>query len=205
MDKDLDKVIQFLHEIEKLKSTIRKYPQSNGREESTAEHTWRLSLMSFMIAEQLHLKIDLTKAMQIAIVHDLAEVYTGDFDALKIYDGRIQKEVKEKAEKKAMLKLVKQLPKKIGDKIYSLWLEYEEEKTPEARYIKALDKMETTLQYIKTDPKLREGFEHVASDYADPKVKNFPDLKPLLNSLKKDLKKEYKRTNVEWKKSYDVE
>jgi putative hydrolase of HD superfamily len=205
MNTDLDKVIVFLHETEKLKSTIRKYPQSNGRPESTAEHTWRLSLMSFMIVEQLHLKIDIAKAMQIAIVHDLAEAYAGDFDGLKVYDGRIKKEVKEKAEKEAIIKLLKHLPKERGDKIYALWLEYEEEKTPEARYIKALDKMETTLQYIETDPKLREGLEHIASEYTDSKVKNFPELKPLLKSLKKDLKTEFQRTDVEWKKSYDVD
>jgi len=201
---DLAKLLKFLHETEKFKSTFRKYPLSTGRKESSAEHSWRLSLMAFLVAEQLDLKIDIKKATEIAIVHDIAEAYCGDFDSLKIFRGTLDKSVKEKAEKDAIMRITTHLPKRLGHKILSLWEEYEDAKTLEAKYIKALDKIETTIQYIETDHSMWEGTDHVAGSYADPKVEEFPELRPFLKELKKELRKEYKKEKVPWKKEYDT-
>ena len=89
MEKNLEKIFGFLGKVENLKSTLRYLHTKSGRRESTAEHSWRLALMSFVVAPELGLKLDVTKATQMAIVHDLAEAVTGDIDAIKIAENKI--------------------------------------------------------------------------------------------------------------------
>ncbi|EKD58978.1 MAG: hypothetical protein ACD_56C00015G0006 [uncultured bacterium] len=139
----MEKIFDFLHQVEKLKDTLRYNQTSGGRKESSAEHSWRLSLMVFVVAEQLKLKLDVFRAIKIAIVHDIAESITGDIDAIKVHDGEITKEEKHELEISALQKIREMLPVNIGQEIFDLWNEYEENETQEAKYIKALDKIET--------------------------------------------------------------
>jgi 5'-deoxynucleotidase YfbR-like HD superfamily hydrolase len=91
-----------------------------------------------------------------------------------------------------------------GHKLYSLWKEYEESKTPEARFVKVLDKIESHLHIIE-----RGGTGSGVVDakhqalYADEAVRNFPELKPLLKSVKKRLKPLLEKQGMIWKEEYN--
>jgi putative hydrolase of HD superfamily len=142
------------------------------------------------------------RAMKIAAVHDIAEAITGDIDFLEIYDGKIEKIGKQKIEKEAVEKLKNFLSPEIGKEIFDLWYEYEKSETKEAKFIKALDKIETLTQLAEAGYKTYDRPEIIAN-YADDAVKNFPELLPVLKFVKRKLKEEFVKAGFEWKGEYN--
>ncbi|PIU01517.1 phosphohydrolase [bacterium (Candidatus Torokbacteria) CG09_land_8_20_14_0_10_42_11] len=201
MKNNLHKIFDFLHQAEKLKSTLRYNKTRSGRQESTADHSWRLGLMVFLVVGELKLDLNMERAMKIALVHDIGEALTGDIDAVKIAEGKFQKADKTKLELAAMHKLKNILPASSGVKIYSLWQEYEQGKTKEARFIKALDKLETLTQLVDVGYRTYDKPEFIAN-YADNAVAEFPALREMLNIIKQKLKKEFEKGDIPWKKEY---
>ena len=122
------RMIKFLNVAEKLKCELRHSWLSSGRQESVAEHTWRMSLMVILFAPYLSKPVDLEKCLKIAILHDLAEA---------------------KLEQSAMVELCASLQDKLGDELFSLWEEYEEKDSFEAQFVNALDKLEVFLQHVE--------------------------------------------------------
>ncbi|MBP9742751.1 MAG: HD domain-containing protein [Burkholderiales bacterium] len=138
---------EFLKETEKLKMELRHSYLSNGRQESVAEHVWRMSLLGMMVAPYLDRKINVERFLKIIIVHDIVEVYAGDVPITESSVNIEVKRQKEKNEKAAIEKIKKFLPKPLCEEIDSLWHEYEENLTPEAKIAHALDKIEAQAQH----------------------------------------------------------
>ncbi|EDT7187149.1 HD domain-containing protein [Salmonella enterica subsp. enterica] len=134
--------LAFLQEAEKLKSVLRSAHSSTGRAESTAEHSWRLCLMA-MIFEDEFVGVDMLRLLKMCLVHDLGEAIHGDIPAVE----RELHPDKSAEEKAALLYLTQSLDEKQRKEILSLWQEYEHAVSPEARIVKALDKLETILQH----------------------------------------------------------
>lgn len=134
--------LAFLQEAEKLKSVLRSAHTSTGRTESTAEHTWRLCLMAMVFEDELT-GLDMLKVLKMCLIHDLGEAIHGDIPAVE--QGRHPD--KSKQEKADLLHLTRALdaPQRAG--ILALWQEYEDAASPEAKAVKALDKLETILQH----------------------------------------------------------
>jgi len=195
----MKKLYDFFHKIEKLKDTYRfsTIPTLRDRE-SSADHSWRLAVMTFMMADELKLDIDVTHALKIALVHDLPETVNGDIDAKLVYDGTVSKEQKNMDETAGMKKLVSGLPEKKGNELYDLWEEYEYDKTEEAKYVKALDKIEGMMQLVEGDG-LRHDVPDLMGHYGNDSVKKFPALIPLFRIFKEELKKECLKAGIEWK------
>jgi putative hydrolase of HD superfamily len=199
---NLEKIFDFLKEIENLKSTLRYNKTPSGRTESSADHSWRLALTTFIIADELKLNLDITKSIKIALIHDIAEALTGDIDEISIADGKISNEDKIQQEKEAIIELKNTLPKSIGKEISDLWYEYEANTTKESKFIKALDKIETLTQLAETGYKIYDRPEFIAN-YANKAVKTFPELTDALIIVKRKLKIEFDKGNIEWKEEYD--
>ena len=200
---NLEKIFNFLHAIENLKSTLRYSKTTSGRTESSADHSWRLALTTFIIADELKLDLDVNRSIKIALVHDLAEALTGDIDAILIAEGKVSAEDKNKQEIEAIIKLKETLPETIGKQISDLWYEYDKCTTREAKFVKALDKIETLTQFAESGYKIYDQPEFIAN-YANKSVKQFPELIDVLKILKKKLKLEFDKGNIEWKKEYDL-
>lgn len=134
--------LAFLQEAEQLKSVLRSAHTSTGRTESTAEHTWRLCLMAMVFEDELA-GMDMLKILKICLIHDLGEAIHGDIPAVE----KNQHPDKSEQEKADLLHLTRSLeePHKAG--ILALWQEYEDAASPEAKAVKALDKLETILQH----------------------------------------------------------
>jgi putative hydrolase of HD superfamily len=199
----LQGIFDFLYQAGKLKKTLR-FSQSNKHmpKDSAASHTWRLTLMAFTFADQLNLKINVERALKISIVHDLCESITGDIDYRLIAQNKFPKEEKEKIEKEAIIKLKSLLPDDLGEKIYGLWQEYQSCSSREAKFIKALDKLETLLQIIEAGYKAYDQ-PNIIPVYADNVVKDFPELKEVLKLIKIKLRDEFKKGNIPWKEEYN--
>jgi putative hydrolase of HD superfamily len=139
---NLDKYISFIEEMEKMKSVLRTSWNSSGRRDSDAEHSWRLALLAGVISEE-YKELDQTKLLMMSLIHDVGEIYDGDISAALEPD----QESKFHTEYRAVQKVFSLLPEEQAKRMLELWLEYNENKTPEAKLIKALDKAETILQH----------------------------------------------------------
>ncbi len=199
---NLEKFFEFLRLAGKLKEVERYNEKRNGQKESVADHSWRLALMVFLIAEKLNLDVDILKAMKIALIHDIAESITGDIDAVLVMEGKVSKEEKETGEIKAMEEIKNIASDGIGKEIYSLWDEYEKCQTREAKFIKALDKIETLLHLVESGHKTFDKPKLIPR-YADKTVKNFPELMPMLKAVKQKLKEEFAKGGIVWKEEYE--
>ena len=114
--------------------------------ESTAEHSWRLALLAAVLTGERP-RLDMQRVLLMCLVHDLGEAYDGDIPAVaQMADG-----TKEASELVAIDKLTRMLPPAAGTAIRKIWEEYEACQTPEARWVKALDKAETARTDAEPD------------------------------------------------------
>lgn len=91
---------------------------------------------------------DLSEVLQMVLVHDLCEVYAGDHWAFN--KAKFNKHAREK---KALQRVLKHLAPPTAKKIMGLWLEFEAGKTKEAKFARALDKIDVTVQHNESDIK----------------------------------------------------
>lgn len=135
-------VLAFLDQANRLKDTLRSGNTPEGRQESTAEHSWRLCLLAILFSDNLE-GIDLLRLLKICIVHDLGEAISGDIPATdqRAGDGRA---VRERAD---LITLCAPLPEDLKNEIVSLWDEYAKAQSAEAIMAKGLDKIETMLTH----------------------------------------------------------
>lgn len=176
-----DTLIAFLKEIEKYKTVERAIWKSDGKKESDAEHSWHLAMMLILLEKELPL-IDFKRAMKLALMHDLVEIYAGDTLATD-KEGRKTKAARETAAAKL---LFTQLPPDLHEEFMNLFLEYEEARTREAKTVKALDKLQPILQNLcsegKTWTEHDEGIAHL-DRYTRKHVQHDPFLNDLYESL----------------------
>ncbi len=140
-------VVDFIHYAEKLKVELRQASKSNNDRESVAEHCWRVSLMLVLVAPKLKIRIDLLKALKMAIIHDLVEIEYKDIPILQHINNKKAGKSKHEQELKAMKKIQKMLGSS-GKEVYDLFVEFEDQKTNEAKVLKALDRLEGQLQFL---------------------------------------------------------
>jgi len=142
---ELAGIVDFLRATESLKTATRSGWTSAGRQESVAEHTWRLCLMALVLHPAFP-DVDFARLIRICIVHDLGEAIGGDVPAPEQVRRGASKAADERRD---LLTLLAPLPAPLRDEITGLWDEYEAAQSPEAKLAKALDKLETILQHTQ--------------------------------------------------------
>ncbi|MEM7067238.1 MAG: HD domain-containing protein [Pseudomonadota bacterium] len=144
---DTQKLIDFILECEKLKGVLRKNkPVGLDRYENSAEHSWQTTLTALVLL-QSRPELDALKVLKMLLIHDVVEIDAGD---IQVYDDVARKanEVHERAAAKRIFGL---LPDKIGSDLHELWTEFEAAETPEAKFAKAADRINPTLQNLKQE------------------------------------------------------
>ena len=135
--------IEFIREIDKLKYIFRKTKLINSdRPENDAEHSWHLAMMAIVLAGHANEPIDLEKVMKMVLIHDIVEIDSGDvfaYDTTKSHDNFDE-------ELKAARRIFGILPEEQAEEFINLWIEFEEMKTPESKFARALDRLEPLLQ-----------------------------------------------------------
>ena len=196
--------MEFLHKIEDLKTTLRWGKVISGnRSESTAEHSWRLAMMAFLLARELKLEIDIDKAIMIALVHDLAEAITGDIPANLTRGNKDLTEEKRINETKAFEKFRDSLNVELGQEINELWLEFEDFDTEEGKFVQGLDKIEAMVHALDIDFNGFSRFDSIIT-YADEAVERYRPLGILLGKVKNEFKIKYQEKGIEWKDEYNM-
>lgn len=107
--------------------------------ESVADHSYGVALLSWLLCPE---GLDRGKVLELALLHDLAEVVTGD---LTPSDG-VPEDLKKGRELEALRELLQGFPYAVQGEL--VLLEYQTQKTPEARFVKAIDKLEMALQSL---------------------------------------------------------
>ena len=140
MDKNeqdrLNKQMRFIEEIDKEKLIGRQtYLSDASRKENDAEHAWHMAIMAVLLSEYSNEKIDVLKTMTMLLIHDIVEIDAGDTYAYD-EDG---KKTQRQRELTAADRIFGLLPSDQAEYMRGLWDEFEERKTPEAKFARTLD------------------------------------------------------------------
>lgn len=142
MNDRLKKQLEFVLEIDKEKNIFRQtHLSGHGRNENDAEHAWHMAIMAYLLKEYSNEPIDITKVMVMCLIHDIVEIEAGDTYA---YDeeGKKTQKAREEAAKE---KLYSMLPEDQKQELMALFEEFEEQKTPEAKFARAMDNLQPLL------------------------------------------------------------
>lgn len=137
--------------------------------ESVADHSYGVAMLALTVIEKYNLDYNMEKCIKIALIHELGEIYAGDYTV-----NSISKEEKHKFEKKAVEKLLQDI--KFDNDFQELWNEYENQQSKEAQFIKQIDKLECIMQAVcyGLDAKYINGDEKI----------NIPCLLEILEEIK---------------------
>ncbi|CEP22144.1 unnamed protein product [Cyberlindnera jadinii] len=137
-------VLIFLQIVSLLKKQRRTGWVDHGIEkcESISDHMYRMGISSMLITDP---KVDTNKCVKIALIHDIAESLVGDITPFDVVDKN-EKHRRELATIEYLSQLIGNYDPSTGDEILQFWLDYEEIRTLEARYVKDIDKFEMLLQ-----------------------------------------------------------
>ncbi|MDF1703138.1 MAG: HD domain-containing protein [Aeromicrobium sp.] len=142
LDHRVRQQLTFVAEADKLKTILRASPLAAAdRRENDAEHSWHLALMVMLLAEHADEPIDVGHATQLVVIHDLVEIYAGDSP---VFDAAARAGQQER-EESAAERLFPLLPEDQAARLRGLWDEFEAGVTPEARFCKAMDRLEPML------------------------------------------------------------
>ena len=174
------KLLNALLVAERLKDTTRHCYTAKGRHESVAEHSWMMTLMAYFMKDEFP-EADMNKVIQMCIIHDLGECFTGD---IPTFD---KTQTNEETEENLLYGWIKSLPENYANEMIGLYEEMTERKTVEAKIYKAIDGLEALIQHNISDlstwiPKEYE----LNKTYAYDKVEFSDYLKELRDEIKKD-------------------
>jgi len=147
-DIELVQRLAFLKEIDALKGVTRASPIiDRTRKENTAEHSWHLTMYALILAPFAPSSVDIERVIKMLMIHDVVEIDAGD---TPIHGGEgIDKQAE--LEEKAAERLFGLLPGKQGLELKTLWEEFEDSKTDDAKFAKALDRLQPLMQNVHTD------------------------------------------------------
>ncbi|EJD43817.1 HD domain-containing protein [Auricularia subglabra TFB-10046 SS5] len=199
-------LLAFFHILERLKTQkrtgwlVKKIPDA----ESISDHMYRMGILAMCTNDA---SLDVPKCVMLALVHDIAEAQVGDITP---HEG-ISKAEKRRLEaasslpgvetpflihlQEAMQNFVHEMfhDSPAGQRIHTLWQEYEEQKTLEAQFVKGeqfdlvrrlvftfadLDRLEVSLQAREYEerhgtPNLQEFYDSSLPSIKHPEVRQW--------------------------------
>lgn len=146
-DDRLQRQLEFILEIDKLKLVLRRSRLlHDDRAENSAEHSWHVAMMAYVLAEHADVPVDMPRVVAMLLMHDVVEIDAGD---TYVYDEQATAE-KDAAETRAAERIFGLLPDDQAETFRALWDEYEARVTPEAKFARALDRLMPLLHNIHT-------------------------------------------------------
>ena len=137
-----ERQLEFILEADKEKNIFRQTPIGGMiRRENDAEHAWHMAMMIYLLREYANEKFDVARAMMMALIHDIVEIDAGDTYA---YDDKGVESQRER-EAAAAERIFGILPPDQKEEMLSLFREFDEAHTPEARFARAMDNFQPIL------------------------------------------------------------
>jgi putative hydrolase of HD superfamily len=139
----LERQIAFIVELDKLKQVLRQTRLMDGsRRENDAEHCWHVALMAVVLAEHAGAGIDVLRVLKMLLIHDVVEIDAGDTFLYAAVDAAAVAE----RETRAAERIFGLLPPDQAGELRALWEEFEARRSAEAKFARALDRLEPLLQ-----------------------------------------------------------
>jgi putative hydrolase of HD superfamily len=146
LSSNFEKQIDFILELEKLKAVLRKVkPLGENRYENSAEHSWQVCVLAIIFASYANEEINLDRVIKMLLVHDIAEIDTGDTISFAKADGIDPEEAA------AINRIFGLLPASQKDFFVSLAKEFGENQTADAKFANAMDRFMPVLQNLFND------------------------------------------------------
>ncbi|CEO95162.1 5'-deoxynucleotidase [Plasmodiophora brassicae] len=173
-------LLEFFLICGRLKTTKRAgwVQQGVHQPESVADHMYRMGMMALAFdGEPGHSgeRLDFSKVVRMAIVHDLAESIVGDITP----SDNVPEDKKHEMEESAMREITEDLGD-AGRMIYDLFVEYERGQTPEAKLVKDFDKLDMIVQAFEYERSqgstLEQFFESTRGRFTHPKIKRVVEI-----------------------------
>jgi putative hydrolases of HD superfamily len=140
----LERQLAFVLEIDKLKQILRQTRLMDGtRRENDAEHCWHVAMMALVLSEHAEPAVDLARVLKMLLIHDIVEIDAGD---TFIYAIGAAAAGQGEREARAADRLFGLLPPDQAVELKSLWEEFEARASAEARFARALDRLQPLLQ-----------------------------------------------------------
>ena len=158
--------IDFIKEIEKLKSVTRFNRTLDGRFENSAEHSWQGAIAAMVLQDYYPEKLDMEKVTSMLLIHDLGEIYAGDtwvFDDEK----KLHSHDRERA---SIEKTMSLLPEEKYLNMKNLWLEFEKGQSAEARYARVIDALVPLINHLEVS-ELNYNPDNISADMVLEKKK----------------------------------
>lgn len=143
---DLDRQLEFLAVLDRLKSVERRSTLTDGsRHENSAEHSWHVAMFAMALAPYAP-EVDVARTIRLLLVHDIVEIDAGDCPLHA--ESRDAQAIAE-AERRAAERLFGLLPPIQADAMLELWREFEAGESREARFAKAMDRLQPLLMNVR--------------------------------------------------------
>jgi putative hydrolase of HD superfamily len=144
---ELDEQMRFVNEAGRLKGVLRQTPLTEPpRRENSAEHSWHLAVMALVLAGHAPPGTDLSRVIAMLLVHDMVEIDAGD---LFLYADAAQHARQQQAERAAADRIFTLLPAGQAARVRALWDEFTERGTPEAKFARAMDRLQPMLANVQ--------------------------------------------------------
>ena len=154
-------VVEAYFELCRLKQLYRQGWLKRGiprqRCESIAEHSFGVALLTLWLSAAHFPELDAGKALRMALLHDLGEIYAGDI----IPGDNISAQEKHRREAQSVERVLGKLPN--GEDYLACWQEFELGETAEARFVRQIDRLEMGLQ---AGVYASQGFENLDEFFA---------------------------------------
>lgn len=159
----------------KLKTSVRHCWLAKGRQESVADHSWRMALMALLLAHVPEFsQVDLDRVIRLCLIHDLGEAFTGDIPTFQ--KGRADRE----EEDRIYQDWLQTFPEEDRKEWEALLSEWESQTSKEAQVARALDKLEAVISHNESDIRTWLPLEHsLQFTYPEKAVSFSPWLKAL--------------------------
>ena len=142
MDQRLQKQLEFCLKLDEAKNILRQtHLSQHGRRENDAEHAWHMAVMAYVLRDYANEPVDVGKLLIMCLIHDIVEIEAGDTYA---YDEAGKKTQAER-EAAARDKLFGMLPADQAAELAGLFDEFDEGKSPEARFANAIDNLQPLI------------------------------------------------------------
>ena len=182
---NLKNSVDFIKEIEKLKSVTRFNRTLDGRFENSAEHSWQGAIAAIVLQDYYPEKLKMEKVISMLLIHDLGEIYAGD---TWVFDDE-KKVHSHDRELESIEKTMSLLPEDKYLNMKNLWLEFEKGQSAEARYARVIDALVPLINHLEVS-ELNYNPDNISADMVLDKKKFIKSESEELWKLTEDLIKE---------------
>ena len=179
---NLKNSVDFIKEIEKLKSVTRFNRTLDGRFENSAEHSWQGAIAAIVLQDYYPEKLKMEKVISMLLIHDLGEIYAGD---TWVFDDE-KKVHSHDRELESIEKTMSLLPEEKYLNMKNLWLEFEKGQSAEARYARVIDALVPLINHLEVS-QLNYNPDNISADMVLEKKKFIKSESEELWKLTEDL------------------